>query len=455
MNYVFMSVEFIYICRMKPIIKKILAGPLWVMSLLPLSCSKQESSIEQCLKRAEAEYQIRNLSEAMDAAIQAIDKADACGADSLKAAGLCLASRIAMMNMEDSLSWDYAERAHDIAISANLPFLRCQALIIKGQLCDYACISEENDRNEEGLKYLQNAIEIAKSHNFYSETAQAYYVSADILINMNRWNGSNLDHDIYDRAREFIAVGDALLESHPESVAPNISVHIRHFRQGARYHEAIEYCKSEIQAASGTDYLTLFQVYDHLTQLQSIVGDLEGASDSHIQCTYYTQLYMKQSAENRITQMKEKYEAQLQDRTIHRRGIWLSVLLVLLTVSIVMLILLLHRSRMLKSREEDLTKALIQRNKLLAIARSSVDRDVNADKAEKVMAEDLQIPLTKLTPRELEIAHLAGQGLMNKEIATILSISPQTVGVHKNNLYRKLGVGNNIELLRFLQEVGL
>ena len=50
---------------------------------------------------------------------------------------------------------------------------------------------------------------------------------------------------------------------------------------------------------------------------------------------------------------------------------------------------------------------------------------------------------------------LAGQGLMNKEIATILSISPQTVGVHKNNLYRKLGVGNNIELLRFLQEVGL
>ena len=257
------------------------------------------------------------------------------------------------------------------------------------------------------------------------------------------------------QAREFIAVGDALLESHPESVAPNISVHIRHFRQGARYHEAIEYCKSEIQAASGTDYLTLFQVYDHLTQLQSIVGDLEGASDSHIQCTYYTQLYMKQSAENRITQMKEKYEAQLQDRTIHRRGIWLSVLLVLLTVSIVMLILLLHHSRMLKSREEDLTKALIQRNKLLAIARSSVDRDVNADKAEKVMAEDLQIPLTKLTPRELEIAHLAGQGLMNKEIATILSISPQTVGVHKNNLYRKLGVGNNIELLRFLQEVGL
>ena len=44
---------------------------------------------------------------------------------------------------------------------------------------------------------------------------------------------------------------------------------------------------------------------------------------------------------------------------------------------------------------------------------------------------------------------------MNKEIAAILSISPITVGVHKNNLYRKLGVSNNIELLRYLQEVGL
>ena len=45
--------------------------------------------------------------------------------------------------------------------------------------------------------------------------------------------------------------------------------------------------------------------------------------------------------------------------------------------------------------------------------------------------------------------------LTPKEIANILSISPQTVGVHKNNLYRKLGVGNNIELLRYLQEAGL
>lgn len=440
---------------MKAILGRVLSVSGLAMFFLLAGCSQSGSSIEQCLERAKAEFEIRNLSEAMAAAIEAIDRADRSGEDSLKAAGLCLAANIAMMNMEDSLSWVYAEKVHDLAISANLPLQRCQVLLVKGKLCDYACISEENNRNEEGLKYLQHAIEIATEHDYYSEMAQAYYVSADILINMNRWNGSNLDHDLYDRARGFLAVGDAILESHPDSVSPNISVHIRHFRQGARYREAIEYCKSVIKAASRTDYLTLFQVYDHLTQLQCIIGDLQGASESHAQCTYYTQLYMKQSAENNITQMKEKYEAELQGRVIRRRGIWISVLLVLLAASVSLSIMLTRRSRMLKSREADLTRALIQRDKLLAIARSSVDGKSNAAAAEKIMSEDLQLPLIKLTPRELEIARLAGQGLMNKEIAGILKISPQTVGVHKNNLYRKLGVGNNIELLRYLQELGL
>lgn len=440
---------------MKRVVKEILIGAGAAICFLLASCSKSESSIEQVLERANAEYNMRNLPEAMDAAIEAIDKAGSSGADSLKAAALYLAANIAMMNMEDSLSWVYAEEAHNLAISSNLPLQRCQVLLLKGKLCNYACISEANNRNEEGLKYLQHAIAIAKEYDYNAETAQAYYVSADILINMNRWNGSDLDFDIYERAGDFIAVGDSLLAKYPGVVSPSISVHIRYFRQGNRYAEAIGYCKSVIQATSGTDYLTLFQVYDHLTQLQCIVGDLQGAAESHGLCAYYTQLYMKQSAENRITQMKEKYEAQLQGQVIRRRGIWIAVLLALLLLSAAMLIMLTRRSYMLRTREADLTKALIQRDKLLAIARSSVDGKENAVEVEKIVSEDLQRPLIKLTSRELEIARLAGQGLMNKEIAAILSISPMTVGVHKNNLYRKLGVTNNIELLRYLQEVGL
>ena len=92
MSYDIKSIEFIYICRMKTIIRKILTGSVVSICTLLVSCSTNKSSIEQCLERAKADYDIRNLSDAMDAAIEVIDQADHSGADSLKAAGLYLAA---------------------------------------------------------------------------------------------------------------------------------------------------------------------------------------------------------------------------------------------------------------------------------------------------------------------------------------------------------------------------
>lgn len=56
-----------------------------------------------------------------------------------------------------------------------------------------------------------------------------------------------------------------------------------------------------------------------------------------------------------------------------------------------------------------------------------------------------------LSPREVEIAGLIGQGLSNKEIASALHISPATVRTHIYNLYQKVGAGSRVELLRMLQ----
>ena len=53
-----------------------------------------------------------------------------------------------------------------------------------------------------------------------------------------------------------------------------------------------------------------------------------------------------------------------------------------------------------------------------------------------------------LTKRELEILHLITQALSNKEIAKELYISDQTVGVHRKNIMRKLGVSNTAGLLK-------
>ncbi len=58
-------------------------------------------------------------------------------------------------------------------------------------------------------------------------------------------------------------------------------------------------------------------------------------------------------------------------------------------------------------------------------------------------AEELGEPLS---PREQEIAVLAGKGYTNKEIGALLHISPRTVTNHLYHIYQKFGVRNRVEL---------
>jgi DNA-binding NarL/FixJ family response regulator len=50
-----------------------------------------------------------------------------------------------------------------------------------------------------------------------------------------------------------------------------------------------------------------------------------------------------------------------------------------------------------------------------------------------------------LTPRELEVLTLIGQGRSNGEIASTLSIAPRTAKVHVQNILSKLGATNRTE----------
>ena len=66
--------------------------------------------------------------------------------------------------------------------------------------------------------------------------------------------------------------------------------------------------------------------------------------------------------------------------------------------------------------------------------------------------EDRFMIKRKLTTREHEVLALITQAKNNKEIADELFISDQTVGVHRKNIMRKLGVRNTVNLVKFALE---
>jgi DNA-binding NarL/FixJ family response regulator len=60
-----------------------------------------------------------------------------------------------------------------------------------------------------------------------------------------------------------------------------------------------------------------------------------------------------------------------------------------------------------------------------------------------------------VTPRELEIVRMIGQGLRNKAIAERLFISEGTVKIHLHNVYEKLGLTGRLELALYARQKGL
>lgn len=55
--------------------------------------------------------------------------------------------------------------------------------------------------------------------------------------------------------------------------------------------------------------------------------------------------------------------------------------------------------------------------------------------------------LAALTPRELEVFELVGQGKSNREIAANLAVEPRTISAHRDNIKRKLHLRHSSEVV--------
>jgi DNA-binding NarL/FixJ family response regulator len=62
--------------------------------------------------------------------------------------------------------------------------------------------------------------------------------------------------------------------------------------------------------------------------------------------------------------------------------------------------------------------------------------------------------LATLTPQELQIARYIAEGRSNRDVATLLFVSPRTVAYHLEKIFRKLGVASRADIARVAFEEG-
>lgn len=111
---------------------------------------------------------------------------------------------------------------------------------------------------------------------------------------------------------------------------------------------------------------------------------------------------------------------------------------------------ILSQERMLKSRSHLITLLCVLLGLMLVMAAVMLYLYLSRRRARE---EASAAPL--LTAREREIALLCCEGLVPKEIADRLNLSPRTVETHKNNIFRKLGVSSTAELVDLMSKLKL
>ena len=450
----------------------------------PVSCRNSaapEESWRDLLAESERHASLKEWEPATEAILKALSDKDLNGGGRS-----LLLSRLAsldIMTWRDAQGWEHATEAERLAREDGTDTLIATALLQKGRLQLCGAITEGEAQDAEALATLQEAMTFAS----FSPNLQADILlqMSQAYIGLNRFN-SSIDKEIYARAGE--CIDRAVAVSRDSSFAAKaLPYWMRWYRQGGNWRDGIACCENVLSGLRGDDYLMQSQCWNNLVLLYTQAGDVQNAAVAHQQYVYAMEYYMQQKADARLQEMETRYETSLKEARIARMRFWV-VLLCFLAAALAAIIVtaMVYNRRLVASDRgkeqllrlvsKDLTSPQFNR-KISESLRGIVSMDEEAIRArcrelfgdeEGFVAEDVasyivnlmeersrEVKKLGLTARELEVIRLSREGLSAAEIADRLHVSVYTVKNHKQNIYLKMAVRNNSEMLSVASQLGI
>ena len=472
--------------------KRLLPMPLLLLFLI-FSCGKggDDLTFNNALEKSRAYADMQEYEPATDYALKALKLA---GNDGQRSLGLSHLAALDLMTWRDIQAWEHAVEAEKLARVVGVDSLIAEALLQKGRMCSYAGVTENETRDDEALGYFQEALRYARLAGSVRQEVESYYNLSQIYVNKNRFNNP-IDPVLYKAAGDYLDRGVELASSEglTSLVAKSLIYKMRYFRQAGRTAEGIECCRELLQSLQDTDYLQLSQVYNQLVMLYAQEDNADESAAAHQQYVYAVEHYMQQKADARLQEMESAYKASVQEsraRLFKTLAIMLLLLAMFLTVVIIQSV---HFSRKVKQQNDRLTEANHAKEQLLHLVSQDLtspafNKELNVSlrsmrsmtepeirercrlllKDEPALAAEVAnyiITVVKeqektasdlgLTSREMEVLRYSSEGLSASEIAEKLFISVHTVNNHKQNIYSKMDVRSNVEMLAKARKIGL
>ena len=412
----------------------------------------------------------------------------ALSASDLTQGGKSLAlSRLAsldIMTWRDAQGWEHAVEAERLARAEGTDSLLAIALLQKGRLQLCGAITEGEAQDAEALETLQEALDHASASpnlqaDILLQISQAY-------IGLNRFTDP-IDPELYAKA------GDAIDQAVAVSTAPAfpskaLPYWMRWYRQGGNWQDGIACCQKVLEGLQEEDYLMRSQCWNNLVMLYAQAGDVQNAASAHQQYVYATEYYMKQKADARLQEMETRYETSLKEVQLSRMRVWV-ISLIILAIALVVIIILSQvymqrivvsdrgKEQLLRLISKDFTSPQFNTKVSRSLREISAIQDKDAIRArceellgeeEGFVAEDIASYIANLaeersrsvkelglTAREIEVIRHSAEGLSAAGIAEKLHVSVYTIKNHKQNIYLKMGVRNNAEMLRQSNQLGI